>query len=131
MSDSIYKKLTNALFKLSGGQAMPKYSSPIEHSGSGTYVAPYDGYIQIHGVAGAELDEAQLSINDIRIANLIAVVAGNWLDFIVPVHKGDNCLVGITGSGSLANVRFYKTFGGGLTAFLRWLKRGFGEVQYV
>ena len=113
MSDSIYKKLVNALFKLSGGQAMPKYSSPIEHSGNGTYAAPYDGYIQIHGAAGAEGDETQLSINDIRIANLIAVVAGNWLDFIVPVHKGDNCLVEITGSDSLVNVRFYKTVVGG------------------
>lgn len=112
------KSAINALFKLSGGQAMPKYSSPIEHSGSGTYVAPYDGYIQIHGSAIAEFDEAQLSINDTRIANLIAAVAGNWLDFIVPVHKGDNCEVNVTGASSSATVRFYKTMGGEINRLL-------------
>lgn len=107
------KSLINTLFKLSGGQAMPNYSSPIEHSSSGTYVAPYDGYIQVHAVAGAERDESQLSINNTRIANLIATHEGNWLDFIAPVHKGDNCLVNATGENSSVTARFYKTVGGG------------------
>lgn len=106
------KQLINALFKLSGGQAMPNYSSPIEHFNEGTYVAPYDGYIQVHCVSGAEADESQLSINNTRITSSIALLGGNWLDFIVPVHKGDNCLVNITGESSSGIVRFYKTVGG-------------------
>lgn len=107
-----FKSSLNALFKLSGGQAMPNYSSPIEHSGEGTYVAPYDGYIQVHTVAGAETDESQLTINNTRITSLIALRSGNWLDFIVPVHKGDNCSVNATGENSSSIVRFYKTVGG-------------------
>ena len=125
-----FKTLQNALFQMSGSRAMPNYSSSIEHSGIGTYVAPYDGYIQVHTVAGAEIDESQLSINNTRIANLIALLGGNWLDFIVPVHKGDNCLVNVTGENSSVIVRFYKTVGGGLIAFCRKLCRGFGEVCY-
>ena len=43
MSDSIYKKLTNALFKLSGGQAMPQ--SQYTETTSAQYVAPADGWV--------------------------------------------------------------------------------------
>ena len=96
-----------------GAQAMPKYNSPVNHTSVGTYIAPFDGYIQLHAGVGSANDEVQLGINGSRIQNLIATQQGNWLDFIAPVHKGDSCETSATGAGTTATVRFYQTIGGG------------------
>ena len=107
-----FKSSLNALFKLSGTQAMPKWESFITYDAQGTYTAPYDGYIHLHGDAVHAADEIQLDINDDRKANLIAVIAGNWLDLVLPVRKGDRCQANISGEGSTLSVKFYQTMGG-------------------
>lgn len=108
-----FKSSLNALFKLSGTQAMPKWESFITYDAKGTYTAPYDGYIHLHGATDNSADEIQLDINGDRKANLISVTAGNWLDFVLPVRKGDRCKVVISGKGSTLRVKFYRTMGGG------------------
>lgn len=94
MSDSIYKKLINALFKLSGEQAMPngnlKINIPIEPGSSKTtYVAPDNGFIKLRAlghVTALEID----SNNQYGVLSGVEgdVVSNNSL--FLPVKKGDS-----------------------------------------
>lgn len=133
MSDSIYKKLVNALFKLSGGQAMPEIGeiATVSVVGDLTYTAPADGYISLSAL-GQTSDwkrvSLQIDVIDFLIQGTSQYFASGW----IPVKKGQSVKVSLkNGSNDVAgSLIFMKLVGGGLTAFLRWLKRGFGEVCY-
>lgn len=94
MSDSIYKKLTNALFQRSGSRAMPngnlKINIPIEPGNSKTtYVAPDNGFIRLRAlghVTALEID----SNNQYGVLSGIEgdVISNNSL--FLPVKKGDS-----------------------------------------
>ena len=93
MSDSIYKKLINALFQMSGSRAMPngslKINIPIEPGNSKiTYVAPDNGFIRLRAlghVTALEID----SNNQYGVLTGIDgdVFSNNCL--FLPVKKGD------------------------------------------
>lgn len=56
------KELIRALFKLSGGQAMPAVSAQImlNNQQSGNYTAPSDGYFSIGCTAGGEIPHVNM-----------------------------------------------------------------------
>lgn len=113
MSDSIYKKLTNALFKLSGGQAMPQ--SQYTETTSATYIAPADGWVFFSfKTQSANNPWFVVYINSIPFFNIVgsSFVGGSALAF-VPVKKGD-IVSQQDGNGStkLTYFRFFKTVGG-------------------
>ena len=121
MSDNIYKKLTNALFKLSGGQAMPNFSSDQVTStltnGESNLVAPFDGYLLLHSVVNTiNPTNNELSIEDVqshtRLITNQGIVGGNWVDFIVPVRKGFSYSVRMVECES-GLYSFFKLVGGG------------------
>ena len=133
MSDSIYKKLTNALFKLSGGQAMPnEQSNVITHSFSGltNFVAPSDGYVCLM-VEDSNNTWYRLSLIDNAIScifnnNVGSYFGSGWF----AVKKGATIQSSLN-SGVIGVIKFISFVGGGLRAFLRKLYSGFGEVAYV
>ena len=138
MSDSIYKKLVNALFQLSGSRAMPVPDANLAttiYVGIATgnqnfdYIAPTDGYLC--ATANSSTENAELTITFGDMSTGVPAAAPGWgLRCFAPLKKGTNCIVGTIGLASV-NIKFYKLVGGGLTAFVRWLKRGFGEVCHA
>ena len=114
MSDSIYKKLVNALFKLSGGQAMPQ--SQYTETTSATYIAPADGWVIFSFQTQSDNNPWYIVyINSIPFFNIVgsAFIGGGSLAF-VPVKKGDIVSQqGGNGSTKLTYFRFFKTVGGG------------------
>ena len=135
MSDSIYKKLTNALFKLSGGQAMPNFSSAQVTStltnGETNLVAPFDGYLLLHSVVNTiSPTNNELSITDTksntRLVTNQGLIAGNWVDFIVPVRKGYSYTVRMIECES-GLYSFFKLVGGAkslLAQAVSWVRGG-------
>lgn len=125
------KKLTNDLFKLSGGQAMPSLSFvSLGHSMS-TCTATFDGYLKTFlKTTGTNFPWFNIAINGGISANLAPV---NFVDAItcicIPVHKGDTINF-ITNECVTTDIQLFKLVGGGLIAFCRKLCRGFGEVCY-
>lgn len=137
MSDSIFKKLVNALFQLSGSRAMPNYNGQIlgvTLINEQTVVSPVNGYLRVHAVVtdnGGEDNEVNIAVSSTnRIVTTQGKNNGNWIDFLFPVQKGVSYRFGFLNIQT-ARYDIFPLVGGGLTAFVRWLKRGFGEVQYA
>ena len=94
MSDSIYKKLVNALFKLSGSQAMPSASSitiiSSDNTDEVTYVAPADGYVSLMTKYVTENGTIQLYDETVDFAfQTYKKDASTRMKFYIPVRKGD------------------------------------------
>lgn len=137
MSDSIYKKLINALFKLSGSQAMinrdDKQSITVNATGTPvSFVAPKDGYIFVRALGAVNASE-------VSVAGDYTVLGGStatstYVGISTPIKKGEQATITIrsTQSQTISDYRAYfvALVGGELSAFLRWLNRGFGEVCY-
>ena len=126
------KSLTGTLFKMSGGQAMPSanyidlpLNSP--HDTLKDYIAPCDGYLAV-------LTDDTNGWAECRNDNVNFIYSRSNGDFpsaYIPVSKGQNVKYRLSqASSGYHYARFIKLIGGGLRAFLRWLKRGFGEVCY-
>ena len=131
------KKLINALFQMSGSRAMPNYNGQISGVtlvNKQTVVSPVNGYLRVHGEVsdnGGEDNEVNVTISSTnRIVTTQGKNNGNWIDFLFPVQKGVSYEFGFLNIQT-ARYDIFPLVGGGLRAFLRWLKRGFGEVCYV
>lgn len=128
------KSLINALFKMSGSQAMPVTTSGmIEISGT-TYVAPSAGYIHYTRL-GDGPGYIRINVNGVINQVIYGSEQNGYKSVYVPVNKGDN-ITNISGSTSDTEIKseskqFIKLVGGGLRAFCSWFKRGFGEVAYA
>ena len=130
MSDSIYKKLTNALFKLSGGQAMPSAEVvSVSKTSDNNYVAPSDGYFTLDGEQAIG-NGSYLHGTSSGLALITASLQGQGAKLYSPAKKGSTVFL-FASQYTSSNISFTKLVGGGLTAFWRWLSRGFGEVCYV
>ena len=127
---SLYKNLVNALFKLSGGQAMPsdKPDNIITiFQGNAAYnktlIAPNDGYYSIDGSS----DEVKTTYIQ---ASVLSFITGSGRHSIyAPCRKGQPVSLVTTASSDVV-VRFRTLIGGGLRAFLRKLFGVCGEVCY-
>lgn len=132
MSDNIYKKLVNALFKLSGGQAMPTHNYVALGAGISTCTATFDGYLKTYlKTIGTNAPWFNIAIYGGISTNLAPVNFVNAISCVcIPVRKGDTINFQ-TSECEIGDVQLFKLVGGGLTTFCCWLKRGFGEVAYV
>lgn len=89
-----YKTLQNALFKLSGGQAMPNYNGKISGvalNNNQSVTAPVNGYFLVHAVVSdtnAINDVSVTLSNSDRITTTQGCREGNWVDFLLPIQKG-------------------------------------------
>ena len=130
MSDSIYKKLTNALFKLSGTQAMPKAQWTDISFTNNTYTAPYACYLKIgFNVTIAENPWFNVYITNGISMNLPCVGFVNAQSSVfIPLKKGDQVNLLYYGC-EISLSQIFPLVGGGLTAFLRQFK--FWEVAYA
>lgn len=115
MSDSIYKKLTNAHFKLSGGQAMPnEQSNVITHifTESTSFVAPSDGYVCLKVGASSNTWYRLLLIeNDLEYlfnSEAGAYFGSGWF----AVKKGATIQSSLN-SGVTGFIKFISSVGGG------------------
>lgn len=128
------KNLLRVLFNLSGSQAMPKSTQKTITTVNRhlDYVAPDNGYVCLT-TSNAQADWKRLSLEYDSIDFLTQGVTSYFGSGWFPVKKGQTVLADLTSGGSpvTGTLVFLKTVGGGLTAFCRWLKRGFGEVCYV
>lgn len=135
MSDSMYKKLVNALFKLSGSQAMPNYNGKISGVtlvNNQSVTAAVNGYLLVH----AEVSDTN-AINDVSVtlSNSDRIVTtqgnreGNWVDFLFPIQKGVTYVFNFLNIQT-ARYDIFPLVGGGLTAFWRKLFGVFEEVCY-
>ena len=111
MSDSIYKKLVNALFKLSGGQAMPNPDDRIElQNESTTYIAPSDGWFYTAQLL-PQNSRIFVSSNGVEVSSWSpaqnSVVSGG-----IPVAKGQTVTVEIPENASPFWTYFTKLVGG-------------------
>lgn len=128
------KSLINALFKLSGGQAMPS-NLWRDLDTTGTITAPSDGWITLRVKSTVDGANPWYAIDSssglIQNYNASPFIDGGAC-CVTPVRKGDTLTVQ-TQSCVIDFVRFCPTVGsgGGLSAFCRKLCRGFGEVAYA
>lgn len=109
------KSLINALFKLSGGQAMPnEQSNVITHSFSSptSFVAPSDGYVCLVAEDSSNtwyrvslIDNA---INYLFNNNAGAYFGSGWF----AVRKGATIRASVN-NGVSASIKFISTIGGG------------------
>ena len=133
MSDSIYKKLTNALFKLSGGQAMPnEQSNVITHSfsESTSFIAPSDGYVCLR-VEDSRTTWYRLSLITNSMDYLFNNDAGAYFGSGWFAVKKGATIESSLNSGVSGVIKFISSVGGGgLRAFCRKLFSVCGEVCY-
>lgn len=128
------KSLINALFKLSGGQAMPdsREIQVTSNTGTNTFTPPADGYFVI-GVSrsGDEYGYVNIwgGINSSSTTGNTAATAYPQARAFVPCKKGKT--ISYSAEGTIDRSAFVYLVGGGLIAFCSWFKRGFGEVCYV
>ena len=115
MSDSIYKKLVNALFQMSGSRAMPSanyidlpLNSP--HDTLKDYIAPCDGYLAV-------LTDDTNGWAECRNDNVNFIYSRSNGDFpsaYIPVSKGQNVKYRLSqASSGYHYARFIKLMGGG------------------
>ena len=131
------KSLVEKLFQLSGSQAMPNYNGQISGVtlvNGQTVVSPVNGYLRVHAVVtdnGGGNNEVNVTISSTnRIVTTQGKNNGNWIDFLFPVQKGVSYEFGFLDIQT-ARYDIFPLVGGGLRAFWRWLKRGFGEAAYA
>ena len=113
MSDGIYKKLVNALFKLSGGQAMPATSRIVIYEGSGTvedqtYTPTKNGYFCVDNYSN---EPTARSFIQGSILNYVTQ-SGGRASIVLPVQKGQQVTYSASGSGN-KTIRFFDLVGGG------------------
>lgn len=127
------KSLINALFKLSGGQAMPnEQSNVITHSfsDSTSFVAPSDGYVCLI-VEDSNNTWFRLSLITNAITYLFNSNAGSYFGSgWFAVKKGATIESTLT-PGASGLIKFISSVGGGLRAFLCKLFGVFGEVCHA
>ena len=126
------KSLINALFKLSGGQAMPKSQWTDLDTESSSIIAPSNGYLKlsIH-TDNANSPWFNASVNNCLSVNWNAVdFVGGFSSCFVPMKKGDTVSL-MKSNCTFVSVQFFPLVGGGLRAFCRKLFSVFGEVQYA
>ena len=108
--------------------ANPSSTNPVR------FVAPSDGYVYVSD-RGVNNQVSSLEVNhaDFGPFGTRSFGDGNSIiRLIFPVKKGRSVDINFSNTALTDIVcRFRATIGGGLRAFLRWLKRGFGEVAYV
>lgn len=111
MSDSIYKKLVNALFKLSGGQAMPDISSIVNINIAGTYeyVAPDNGYVNIQ-ISNQASTWKRLSLVMDKVDLLDDSKSTYWASGWFPVRKGDTVIATLGENEAQEGIPGYLTF---------------------
>ena len=128
-----YKTLQNALFKLSGGQAMPNYNGKISGvtlNNNQSVTAPVNGYFLVH----AEVSDTN-AINDVsvtlsnsdRITTTQGCREGNWVDFLLPIQKGMTYVFGFLNIQT-ARYDIFPLVGGGINRLLSlaqsWIRGG-------
>lgn len=126
------QSLINALFKLSGAQAMPNARhSYQEFSGTGenqSFVSPINGYLEVQSTES----NARIALTGTASWMFVSTVDTGigTCGVFLPVAKGQNVTVWLT-NGKNATLRWINLVGeGGLIAFCRLFKRGFGGVCY-
>ena len=123
------KKLTNALFKLSGGQAMPSAETiVVSPTSDNNHIAPSDGYFTLGGEQALG-NGSYLHGTSSGLALITASLAGQGAKLYIPAKKGSTVFL-FASQYKSQNITFNKLVGGGLIAFCRKLCRGFGEVCY-
>lgn len=120
MRDSIYKKLVNALFKLSGGQAMPKTGdyTVIEKTET-NFVIPYSGYLKVFSLtSNMNTPWLNVTVNNSLAMILPCVNSLQGLSCVVlPVKKGDS--ISILSNGiQVDGIHLFKLVGGGINRLL-------------
>ena len=127
------KELIRALFKLSGGQAMPKSQWTDLDLQAQQFQMPYDGWLKFGFLTtGTESPWYFVSIQNGLSSNVVAsnFISGGSQGFI-PVKKGDTVRINVNNC-SLSQLQVFNLVGGG--GFLRFIKQlvlSFKEVQYA
>ncbi len=113
------KQLINALFKLSGSQAMPKSDDSLVVAYSTTnqaYTAPYDGYLCVVGNSNSDSSEIVLTQNEISTGTTAA--QNGWgVRQMMPLAKGQTANINFIGI-STATIYFCRLIGGGINRLL-------------
>ena len=117
-------------------QAMPGNSSISINVSAGArteYTTPSDGYVNFQAKANKKNVVSWLQVWGDQLAQTVNanLNSSDELSINLPFKKG--AIVYLSNGGGLVNLsaKFVYLVGGGLTAFLRWLKRGFGEAAYA
>lgn len=108
------KQLINALFKLSGGQAMPKNQWIDIDLQAQQFQMPYDGWLKFgFKTTGTENPWYLVSIQNGLSSNVVAstFITGGTQGFI-PVKKGDTVHI-IVNNCSLYQLQIFNLVGGG------------------
>lgn len=109
------KQLINALFKLSGGQAMPVTTSGIVEISGTTYVAPSAGYLHYTRLSNGR-GYIRINVNGVINQVTYGSEQNGYKSLYIPVNKGDN-LTDISGSTTDTEIlseskQFIKLVGG-------------------
>lgn len=125
------KQLINALFKLSGTQAVPVTTGGMVEIPGATYIAPSAGYLHYSRLSNGR-GYLRINVNGVINQVIYGSEQNGYKSLYIPVNKGDN-VTEIFGSTTDTEIlseskRFIKLVGGG---FLNFLKCLFGEVQYA
>lgn len=108
---SIYKNLVNALFKLSGSQAMPSGETiTVSPTANNNYIAPTDGYFTLSGESALG-DGAYLQGSGSGLALITSYSQGQGARLYIPAKKG-NAVYLVTSSFVSSNISFTKLVGG-------------------
>lgn len=109
------KELIRALFKLSGGQAMPSgtvVSTQTLNSESNTVVSPCDGYAWLH-TSSASANGAYASLISSGMTHLHqAPLANHAFDAHIPVRKGSQITAYISNFAGEKTLTFIRIVGG-------------------
>lgn len=108
------KSLINALFKLSGSQAMPKSQWTDLDTESSSIIAPSNGYLKllIH-TDNADSPWFNASVNNCLSVNWNAVdFVGGFSSCFVPMKKGDTVSL-FKSNCTFVAVQFFPLVGGG------------------
>lgn len=98
------KSLINALFKLSGGQAMPLRSNPTVISNSASsFTASHDGYLYWLVSATAQTAYISLKINGQNNQLSFDPDIGGNRTMLVPIKKGDTATFDKSSLSSIAD----------------------------
>ena len=115
MSDSIYKKLINALFQMSGSRAMPKTGDYITiGDGITQFTASSDGWLKVYSTTTNTVTPwLNVSVNN----SLGMVIPCNaFLEaltcLVMPLKKGDQVTILYNGV-TIGAVQLFKLVGGG------------------
>lgn len=126
------KSLINALFKLSGSQAMPKTGDYITiGEGITQFTVSSDGWLKVYSTTtNTTTPWLNVSVNNgVGIVTPCNAFLEALTCLVMPVKKGDSITILYNGV-TIGAVQLFK-LGGGLIASCRKLCRGFGEVCYV